>query len=246
MLINVKNELTNKLFFNHKIDLSQAIFIVAAGYSLTHDIDLLQQVYKKYRPYIICVDTIYPHLIKYDIEPNIIANLDHHAAKLPMMETSPGKIDIRDTYLLTYACINKSLYDLYPKERIIEGAYYPVTESVLSLALSYAIIAWPTKYKLVLGGDLCWLDKDRYYFKSLNIEQGKKNIEVAKCGFHLECGKDIYGTDVQTNLSFWIVNRWLENLCRLVPETVINSSSSPTIFGMNSLDIIKKPLKELI
>ena len=246
MSVNIKNELINKLFFNHKIDLSQAIFIVAAGYSLTHDIDLLQQVYKKYKPFLICVDSIYPRLLEYDIEPNIIANLDHHAAKLPMMETSPGKIDIHNTHLLTYACINKSVYDLYPKERIIEGAYYPVTESVLSLALSYSIIEWPSKYKLILGADLCWQDEDRYYFQGLNVEQGKKNIEVAKCGFHIEHGKDIYGNDVRTNLSFWVVERWISNLCHLVPETVINGSSGPTILGQSGIDIIKKPLKELI
>ena len=243
---NVKNELTNKLLFNHKIDLSQAIFVVAAGYSLTHDIELLKEVYDIHKPLITCVDTIYPHLLKYGIEPDIIANLDHHPEKFEMMSTGPEGVDIRNTRLLSYAKINEPLYNLYPKERIIEGAFYPVTESVLSLALSYSIIEWPTKPKIVLGADLCWIDEDHYYFQGVNAEQGKRNIRVASCSLDLDSGEDIYGTHVYTNFSSWIVNKWIENLCKLVPETVINGSRGPSMFGINSIDIIKKPLKDIM
>jgi len=105
---------------------------------------------------------------------------------------------------------------------------------------------YPTKYKIVLGVDLCWIDEDKYYFNSTNIDQGKKNVEVLKSEMPLEVGEDIYGNIVKTSLSFWIVNKWLENLCKLVPETVINSSSGPTIFGITSYSIIKCPLKEIV
>jgi hypothetical protein len=228
-----------------RINFSEKIFLIGAGYSLTHDIESLKQIYMYYKPMIISCDTIYTYLLSQGIESDIVANLDNRDEKLEMMKKY-GEIEPRNSKLLSNFQCNEYLWNLWNNDKKIENVIYPFTYSVISNMLTYACIEYPEKEKYCLGFDLCWIDnEDKYYIDGSFNERAKKNIEIgSEYDNRIDEGYDIYNNKVKTNSLFWLINLWMENFCKLQPKKVINASSGPTIFGINSDDIIK--IKDLV
>jgi hypothetical protein len=181
----------------------------------------------------------YTYLLKYNIKSNYIVNADNQKSIYDNMSRI-FTIYPNDSILVGNPK-NPHLWNLWKEENRIDD--YSKPGCVIRYTFSFVEKIFSEKLKIVLGLDFCWLDESKYYAGAYNQKQGKKNIS---CFRNPHLINDIYKNKVYTSENFLKTNKWVEDLYKEKPNNVINASSGPTIFGINTEKIKKIKLNELV
>lgn len=223
--------------------------IVGAGPSLDNDIEILKQ--HNNDVFIITCDAALPVLKKHNIEPNIIAVIDHSDRQVKNFANQ----DVNKSFTYMASIVHPLTFDeaRRAKARILwynlfdngsdlcnsipgsvgkKGALLP---GVLTSSIAMQIAFWLGFRNLAfVGHDLAYVDLDNGYSKDIN-EEKKKFQEKTKL-FNkndLRIVKDINGDEVHTHSVFLAFMSWLnDNLNKIWKgANLINCSKQGIMYG---------------